>query len=393
MAKNQTAAAKAAADTEAASSAEARNTTSTADTAPEAMVESLDPSTVRPWRFHNRAGSGMEEWSLDELAESIKRNGQQQPGLARRLPPGDTHSVEVIFGVRRLEACRRAGVEWRAEVRDASLSDAECAALMHSENAWTESISPLENAVQWQAMIDEGVFANQSALAAEIGCHRGTVARAVRTSRALFAEDWLARLVRPVMHQLSGRAADRLADACSDGLALEDARRRAKRLSPGHVPAQSLHDALFGKTSPREQWRTVFMRRRGRGGGGGAVAAKIARSEAGGWSVTVQAHEQSPSDLAELAEKVEALVQAETAGGAGVRLGRKLAASLSAADAKKAERSWLEGCVWAWAHQVGLDWDGMRCAVAAEILRTQPGGWRKAVVQVVQELDESSNDA
>lgn len=357
----------------------------------DAKVVLLDPSAVRPWRFHNRAGSGMEDWELDALAESIKRSGQQQPGLARRLPPGDTHFAEVIYGVRRLEACRRAGVKWRAELRDASLSDAQCAALMHSENAWTESISPLENAVQWQAMLDEGVFANQSALASEIGCHRGTVARAVRTSRALFTDDWLARLVRPVMHQLSQRAADRLADAYSSGVGVHEARRRAKRLSPGHIPAQALHEALFGKPNPREQWRTVFLRRRGKGGGGGAVAAKIARNEAGGWSVTVQAHEQSPSDLAELAEKVEALVQAETAGGAGVRLGRKVAASLSGEDAKKADRSWLEGCVWAWAHSVGLDWDPMRCAVAAQILRTQPDGWRKAVVQVVKELDESSN--
>ena len=393
MTKKQTRAAKAAAGTKPASSAEQPDTASSADALTEAKVVAFDTSAVRPWRFHNRAGSGMADWELDALAESIKRNGQQQPGLARRLPAGDSHSAEVIFGVRRLEACRRAGVQWRAEVRDASLSDAQCAALMHSENAWTESISPLENAVQWQAMLDEGVFANQSALAAEIGCHRGTVARAVRTARALFAEDWLARLVRPVMHDLSQRAADRLADAYSSRVGLEAARRRAKRLSPGHVPAKALQDALFGKPSPREQWQTVFMRRRGRGGGGGAVAARIARSEAGGWSVTVQAHEQSPSDLAELAEKVDALVRAETSGGAGVRFGRKVAASLSAEEAKQADRSWLEGCVWVWAHTVGLDWDRMRCALAAQILRTQPEGWRKAVVQVVKQLDENSDRA
>lgn len=49
--------------------------------------------------------------------------------------------------------------------------------------------------------------------------------------------------------------------------------------------------------------------------------------------------------------------------------------------------------MWAWAHSVGLDWDPMRCAVAAQILRTQPNGWRKAGVQIVQELDESSAPA
>ena len=71
--------------------------------------ESFDPAHVRPWRFHNRAGSGMDDAALDALAASIQRDGQQQLGLARRLPAGDTHAVEAIFGVRRLEAGRRAG--------------------------------------------------------------------------------------------------------------------------------------------------------------------------------------------------------------------------------------------------------------------------------------------
>ena len=101
----------------------------------------------------------------------------------------------------------------------------------------------------------------------------------------------------------------------------------------------------------------------------------------------MQAHEQDPGDLAELAEQVETLVRAETAGGAGIRLGRKLAEALSAEDAGSAERQWLEGCVWAWARALGLDCDRLRCAVAAEILRRQPEGWQQAVVQAVGTLN------
>ena len=138
-------------------------------------VEGFDPSDVCPWRFHNRTGSGMDDASLDALAASIRRDGQQQLGLARRLPEGAGHKVEAIFGVRRLEACRRAGVPWRAEVREASFSDTQCATLMHGENEWTAGVSPLENAIQWKAMLEAGVFASQSALAEELGCHRGTV--------------------------------------------------------------------------------------------------------------------------------------------------------------------------------------------------------------------------
>ena len=344
-------------------------------------VESFDPSHVRPWKYHNRRGSGMDDASLNSLASSIARDGQQQLGLARRLAPGDTHLVEAIFGVRRLEACRRAGVPWRAEVREASFSDVQCAALMHGENEWTEGVSPLENAVQWKSMLDAKVFKNQSALAAQLGCHRGTVSRAVRTATALFGERWIERLVRPVMHQFTGRSADRLADACVEKTQRDAAKRRARGLRPG-VPAGSLYYLLFGGEDDESGRKTVFMRRKGRSGGG-VVAAKILRDGAGGFSVNVRPHEQSPSELAELAEQVEALLDVETADASGVRLGRRLAGYLTPDEAKDVNRSWLEGCVWAAARASGLHWDQWRCAAAAEVLRSQPDGWEHAVARVV----------
>ena len=348
-------------------------------------AEAFDPSEVRPWRYHNRRGSGMEDESLNSLASSIVRDGQQQLGLARRLLPGDTHKVEAIFGVRRLDACRRAGVRWRAEVRETSFTDAECAALMHGENEWTEGVSPLENAAQWMAMLEAGVFVNQSALAGAMGCHRGTVSRAVRTARALLVESWIDRLVRPVMHQFTGRSADRLADACADPSRRKAAKRWARRLHPG-VSADSLYKHLFAEGAAPSRRETVFVRRKGRAGGG-VVAAKIERDGEGGFSVNVRAHEQTPAELAELAEQIDALVIAETAGAGNVRLGRRLAGSLTAQQAKDVHRSWLEGCIWAAARATGLDWDQWRCAVAADVLRAQQDGWERAMVQAVREPD------
>ena len=357
------------------------------ETTPEGVqLEAFDPTVVRPWRFHNRARSGMDDVSLDALASSIRRHGQQQLGLARRLPEGDTHTAEVIFGVRRLEACRRAGVAWRAEVRDVSFSDAECAASMHGENAWTEGVSPLENAVQWKSMLDAGVFANQSALAVELGCHRGTVSRAVRTATALFAEEWLGRLVRPVMHEFTGRAADRLADAYAEGTRRHAAQRRARQLEPGTVAADRLYDALFREPRTKLPRDVVFVRRRGRASGG-AVAAKMERDGTGGFSINVRAHEQSAAELAELAEEIEMLVARETATASAARLGRRLVASLSAEEARDADRSWLEGCVWSAARASGLEWDRLRCAVVADKLRRQPEGWELAVVRAVDSAD------
>ena len=346
------------------------------------QIEEFDPDQVRPWRYHNRTRSGMDEASLDALATSIRRDGQQQLGLARRLPPGDEHAVEAIFGVRRLEACRRVDRPWRAEVRDASTPDSVCAVLMHSENEWNEGVSPLENAAQWKAMLDAGVFANQSSLAVDLGCHRGTVSRAIRTVTALFDEDWLERLVRPVMHEFTGRAADRLADACADPARLRRAKSRANNLVPGFVPAQSLYGALFGQDLAPSQRETVFVRRKGRAGGG-VVAAKIERDGAGGFNVSVRPHEQTPAELAELAEQIEALLATETAAASAVRLGRRLVASLTPDDAKAADRAWLEGCIWSSARASGLDWDRWKCASVADVLRSQPRGWENAVVRAI----------
>ena len=353
------------------------------------LVEAFDPAEVRPWRYHNRRGSGMDDESLNSLASSIVRDGQQQLGLARRLPPGDTHKVEVIFGVRRLDACRRAGLPWRAQVQEASFTDAECAALMHGENEWTEGVSPLENAEQWIALLDAGVFVNQSALAAALGCHRGTVSRGVRTAKALLGERWIERLVRPVMHGFTGRSADRLADACVDPTRRKAAMQRARKLKPG-VSAGSLYKRMFGDGAEPAQRETVFVRRKGRAGGG-VVAAKIERDGEGGFSVSVRAHEQTPAEQAELAERIEALVAAETAGGADVRLGRRLATTLTEQQAKDVHRSWLEGCIWAAARASGLEWDQWRCAEAANVLRTQKDGWQLAMVRAIGAADGDEN--
>ena len=374
------------------STSPARSPRSTAGGTPEVLqVEAFQPEDVRPWHFHNRRGSGMDEESLEALALSIRRDGQQQLGLARRLKPGDTHLVEAIFGVRRLEACRRAGVPWRAEVRDPSFSDAECASLMHGENEWTEGVSPLENAMQWQAMLDANVFKNQSALADEIGCHRARVSRGLRNARVLFREDWLTRLVRPVMHDLSGRSADRLAEALSDPKLWAVAKRRAQRLQPGAVSASELYNALCGERSRDDGSEAVFLRHRD-GPGTGPVTARIHREAGGGWLVRVRPHAQTPAQRAELAEQVEALLAVETSAAAGVRLGRRLVALLSPEEARDASRSWLEGCIWTAARASGLDWDRWHCAAVADVLRSQPDGWETAVVRAIgsAEADPSS---
>ena len=113
------------------------------------------------------------------------------------------------------------------------------------------------------------------------------------------------------------------------------------------------------------------------------VAARIDCDLNGSWSVNARAHDQSPAQLVELAEQVEAVLAAETASVAGVRLGRRLAATLTPEDAKGSDRAWLEGCIWSAARASGREWDRWRCAAVAEVLRTQREGWELAVVHAV----------
>ena len=96
--------------------------------------------------------------------------------------------------------------------------------------------------------------------------------------------------------------------------------------------------------------------------------------------MSVRPHGQTPT---ELAEQIEALVAVKTSTASGVRLGRRLVASLTPDDAKNADRSWLEGCIWSAARASGLDWDRWRCAAVADVLRSQPRGWENAVVRAV----------
>ena len=183
------------------------------------------------------------------------------------------------------------------------------------------------------------------------------------------------------MHEFTGRAADRLADAYAEGTRGHVARRRAAQLEAGFVGADRLYDALFREPREDVQRETVFVRRKGRAGGG-VVAAKIERDQAGSFWIRVRAHEQTAAELAEVAEQIEAILATEMGSASGVRLGRRLAASLSAREARDADRAWLEGCVWSAARASGLEWDRLRCAAVAEILGAQREGWERAVARV-----------
>ncbi|MDP2235009.1 MAG: ParB/RepB/Spo0J family partition protein [Bacteroidales bacterium] len=98
--------------------------------------------------------------SIDQLAESIKQVGILQPIIARLNPHLKKKAIpiyEVICGARRLSAAVIADLtEVPVIVRE--LSDEEAFDLMITENLQRKDVSPLEEALAYQKLIEKGTY-------------------------------------------------------------------------------------------------------------------------------------------------------------------------------------------------------------------------------------------
>ncbi|MCC6610456.1 MAG: ParB/RepB/Spo0J family partition protein [Burkholderiales bacterium] len=115
-------------------------------------VESLQPGRYQP-------RTRMDEASLNELAQSIRRQGLMQPILVRGI---GTARYEIIAGERRWRAARIAGLgEVPVVVRD--VPDQAALAMALIENIQRENLNPLEEATGIQRLIDEFKLTHQEA--------------------------------------------------------------------------------------------------------------------------------------------------------------------------------------------------------------------------------------
>lgn len=112
---------------------------------------------------------------LNELAQSIRKNGIMQPIIVR---PTRNSRYEIIAGERRWRAAKMAGLlEVPVIVRD--VEDRQALELALIENIQRQDLSPLEEAAGFQRLIDE--FAHtQEELASVVGKSRSHVANLLR---------------------------------------------------------------------------------------------------------------------------------------------------------------------------------------------------------------------
>lgn len=98
------------------------------------IVVEIDPDMIDPNPFQNRRRFK----NIDELAYKIKRDGQSQPIVVRKI--GSRY--QIAAGERRCRACRLVGIPVKAIVRD--LTNEEMDALCTSENEDRENTSVVE---------------------------------------------------------------------------------------------------------------------------------------------------------------------------------------------------------------------------------------------------------
>lgn len=133
----------------------------------------LKISEIEPNRSQPR--KEFDEKALSELAESISKHGLLQPLLVRPLPLG---GYQIVAGERRYRACRMAGItEVPVIIRE--LGDTETMEIALIENLQREDLTPIEEALGYQVLIDEHGF-SQEEIAQSVGKSRPAIANSLR---------------------------------------------------------------------------------------------------------------------------------------------------------------------------------------------------------------------
>lgn len=127
-------------------------------------IQDIDTKFVIPWGPKDRldleltaVNSGEVPQSILELVNSISTNGQQIPVLIRPSSEKDGQ-FEVIYGRRRIQACRELGIPVKALIR--TLDDKEALLAKGLENANRAELSFYERARFAQAILEQGYERN-----------------------------------------------------------------------------------------------------------------------------------------------------------------------------------------------------------------------------------------
>ena len=169
----------------------------------EAGAQLLDTETLRLTTFDNRDPKSFDDDDRDfqDLKADIEaQQGNLIPGLVRPLEePEGKVLYEVVYGNRRMMACRRAGLKFKAFIQ--TISDEDAMLLQHVENAHRKNLSAIETAQKVQSFLKR---------------HRGDSGRVEHGALALLSETL--KLNKQYVSRLSliGQIPDRVIEAIPD---------------------------------------------------------------------------------------------------------------------------------------------------------------------------------
>jgi ParB family chromosome partitioning protein len=146
-------------------------------------IFSVDPKRVRPWKYHNRTEAWYTRERCQDLIESIAKDSQQEPAVARKLNGDADHDYELIYGMRRRYACEALGK--KLKLRVVEVDDARAAVLMHIENADRQDITPMERALSFQTQIEGKIFPTQEALGDAMGLSKPQVSKMLKAAQLM----------------------------------------------------------------------------------------------------------------------------------------------------------------------------------------------------------------
>lgn len=132
----------------------------------------LDPTAIQPNPMQPR--KEFHEEALQELADSIKQDGVQEPILVRKKG----ESYELVSGERRVRASIMAGLE-KIPAICRVVSDSDMLKLGLIENIQREDLNAIELALGYQQLLEEFSW-TQEELSAQVGKKRATVANTLR---------------------------------------------------------------------------------------------------------------------------------------------------------------------------------------------------------------------
>lgn len=192
----------------------------------EVPIDLVEPNPDQP-----RTNFKKEE--LEELAESIKKNGLLSPILVRKQ--GDKY--QIIAGERRWQACKKIGLK-KVPIRIKDADDEQTIILALIENIQRSNLNPIEEAYGYRRMMERGKM-TQAEVAQAVSKGRTTITNALRllelpedAQKLLFEEQITAGHARAILSIPTEEGRRKLIDKLTnDKLSVREAENLARLLS------------------------------------------------------------------------------------------------------------------------------------------------------------------